>query len=328
MLNIVPVKSTPYPTLRSCIDDCIHSVAEWQGKDSKCMYGNSWQVSFEEQQFPDQPLIERLALPRISTESLSAYHGLLFTYIERKEPEMDKNFMLDMLEGRLSSGMPVLVGFDSYDCPWCVAFRKLHTSHACLAVGLDRSSNLIYLTDAYYGKELEAVDIDVFQHACHFYALFELCDSSRSYTDWPTTLQGMLASPLDRVQPNQVAAHLRAYADAYLNVGITAGCPAEYSSSFMLAANTLPIHRIRFSLFLRLLNREACLPVLSRAAEGYQHSGEQWNLINQFMIKVMCSGNKLSQRRKIHKKMHEMISLEEQLLDELVHLTMQSELVQ
>ncbi|QQZ59765.1 hypothetical protein JI735_24655 [Paenibacillus sonchi] len=328
MLNIVPVKSTPYPTLRSCIDDCIHSVAEWLGKDSKCMYGNAWQVSFEEQQFPDQPLIERLALPRISTEALSAYHGLVFSYIERKEPEMDKTFMLDMLESRLSSGMPVLVGFDSYDCPWCVAFRKLHTSHACLAVGLDRSSHLIYLTDAYYGKPLEPVDFDVFQQACHFYALFELCDSSRSYTDWQTTLQGMLSSPFNQVQPGQVAAHLRAYADAYLNTGITADCPAEYSSSFMLAANTLPIHRIRFSLFLRLLNREADLSALSQAAEGYQLSGEQWNLINQFMIKVMCSGNKLSQRRKIHKKMHEMIRLEEQLLEELAHLTMQSGLVQ
>lgn len=327
MLNIVPVKSTPYPTLRSCIDDCIHSVAQWQGKDSKCMYGNAWQVSFEEQRFPDQPLIERLALPRISTESLSAYHGLMFTYIERNETEMDKNFMLDMLEGRLSSGMPVLVGFDSYDCPWCLAFRKLHTSHACLAAGLDRSSHIIYLTDAYYGKKLEAVDFDVFQQACHFYALFELCETSRSYTDWQTTLQGMLSSPFNQVQPGQVAAHLRAYADAYLNTGITADCPAEYSSSFMLAANTLPIHRIRFSLFLRLLNREAGLTALSQAAEGYQHSGEQWNLINQFMIKVMCSGNKLSQRRKIHKKMHEMISLEEQLLEELAQLAVRIESV-
>ncbi|KWX87788.1 hypothetical protein AMQ83_10940, partial [Paenibacillus riograndensis] len=144
MLNIVPVKSTPYPTLRSCIDDCIHSVAEWLGKDSKCMYGNAWQVSFAEQQFPDQPLIERLALPRISTEALSAYHGLMFSYIERKEPEMDKTFMLDMLESRLSSGMPVLVGFDSYVFPCCLAFLELPTSHPCSPFGLSRSRPPIY----------------------------------------------------------------------------------------------------------------------------------------------------------------------------------------
>ncbi|WP_169834489.1 hypothetical protein [Paenibacillus donghaensis] len=84
MLNIAPIKSTPYPTLRSCIDDCIQSVAQWQDKDSKCMYGNAWQMSFEEQPSPDQPLIERLMLPRISTESLSAYHGLMFSYIDGK----------------------------------------------------------------------------------------------------------------------------------------------------------------------------------------------------------------------------------------------------
>ncbi|KWX87261.1 hypothetical protein AMQ83_14145 [Paenibacillus riograndensis] len=99
------------------------------------------------------------------------------------------------------------------------------------------------------------MDFDVFQKACHFYALVWLCDSPRSYTDWQATLQGRPSRPINQVQPGQVAAHLRAYADAYLNTGITADCPAEYSSSFMLAANTLPIHRIRFSLFLRLLNR-------------------------------------------------------------------------
>ncbi|OKP83277.1 hypothetical protein A3844_22750 [Paenibacillus helianthi] len=322
MLNIAPIKSTPYPTLRSCIDDCIQSVAKWQGTDSKCMYGNAWQMSFEEQQSPDQPLIERLMLPRISTESLSAYHGLRFSYIERKGPAMDKNFMLDILESRLSSGMPVLVGFDSYDCPWCVAFRRLHTSHACLAVGLDRSSNIIYLTDAYYGKELEAVDFDLLEQACHFYALFDLCDTSRSYTDWQTTLQGMLTHPTHQIQPGQVAAQLSAYADAYLEEGVTGDGTAEASSNFKIYANALPISRIRFSLFLQLLDDGAHVPALSRAAEGYRHAGEQWDLINQFIIKVMCSGNKQAARVKIHKKMCEIISLEEQLLDELVELTM------
>ncbi|MNO17069.1 hypothetical protein D3C76_67600 [compost metagenome] len=327
MLNIVPVKSTPYPTLRSCIDDCIHSVAQWQGKDSKCMYGNAWQLSFEEQQFPDQPLIERIAIPRISTEYLSAYHGLQFSYIERKEPDMDKFFMLDMLESRLSLGMPVLVGFDSYDCPWCLAYHKLHTSHACLAAGLDRSSNIIYLTDAYYGKTLEAVDFDVFQQACHFYGLFALNTPSQSFKDWRSTLQEMLTCPWNKVQPAQVSDHLRAYAGAYLDTGITADCPAEYSSHFMLAANTLPISRIRYSLFLRMINGQCDMPALSRAADGYQHLGEQWNVINQFMIKVMCSGNKPAGRVKIHKKMHEMISLEEQLLEELAQLAVQIESV-
>ncbi|MGN7764797.1 hypothetical protein [Paenibacillus sp. 22594] len=322
MLNIAPIKSTPYPTLRSCIDDCIQSVAQWQGKDSKCMYGNAWKMSFEAQQSPDQPLIERLVLPRISTESLSAYHGLRFSYIERKGPAMDKDFLFGILESQLSSGMPVLVGFDSYDCHWCVAFRRLHTSHACLAVGLDRSSNIIYLTDAYYGKGLEAVDFDLLEQACHFYALFDLCDASRSYTDWQTTLQGMLTNPTHQIQPDQVAAQLTAYADAYLETGITADGTAEASSAFKLYANALPISRIRFSLFLQLLNREANVPALSRAIEGYRHAGEQWDLINQFIIKVMCSGNKPAARVKIHKKMCEIISLEEQLLDELVQLTM------
>jgi hypothetical protein len=324
VLNIAPIKSTPYPTLRSCIDDCIQSVAEWQGKDSKCMYGNAWQMSFAEQQSPDQPLIERLVLPRISTDSLSAYHSLMFNYIERKGPAMDKNFLLDLLESRLSSGMPVLVGFDSYDCPWCVAFRRLHTSHACLAVGLDRPGNIIYLTDAYYGKELEAIDFDIFEQACHFYAIFELCDTSRSYTDWQTTLHDMLTNPANQVQPGEVAANLRSYAGTYLHTGIPSDHSAEAGSRFKLYANALPISRIRFSQFLQLLNREASEPALSRAAEGYRHAGEQWDLINQFMIKVMCSGNKPAGREKIHRRMCEIISLEEQLLEELVQLTMQA----
>ncbi|MNY71918.1 hypothetical protein D3C86_2103670 [compost metagenome] len=50
-------------------------------------------------------------------------------------------------------------------------------------------------------------------------------------------------------------------------------------------------------------------------------------MINQFMIKVMCSGNKPAGRVKIHKKMHEMISLEEQLLEELAQLAVQIESV-
>jgi hypothetical protein len=232
--------------------------------------------------------------------------------------------MLDLLESRLSSGMPVLVGFDSYDCPWCVAFRRLHTSHACLAVGLDRPGNIIYLTDAYYGKALEAVDFDVLEQACRFYGLFELCTASRSYTDWQTTLHEMLTNPSNQVQPGEVTANLRSYAGTYLHTGIPADNSAEAGSRFKLYANALPISRIRFSLFLQLLDSGAHVPALSRAAEGYRHAGEQWDLIHQFMIKVMCSGNKPAGRQKIHRRMCEIISLEEQLLEELVQLTMQA----
>ncbi|NQX45130.1 hypothetical protein HQN87_07285 [Paenibacillus tritici] len=323
MLNIAPVKSTPYPTLRSCIDDCIQSVALWKGRDSKCMYGNAWQMSLEKQQFPDQPLIERIRLPRISTDYLSAYHGLTFSYIEREGPALEKSYMLDLLESRLASGMPVLVGFDSYDCPWCVAFRRLHTSHACLAVGLDRPGNIIYLTDAYYGKTLEAVDFDILEQACHFYALFEPGEPSHTCTDWQTTLQGMLNSPANEMLPDQVGVNLRAYANAYLETGIASDGSAEASSNFKIYANALPISRIRFSQFLELLHREAGAPALSRAAEGYQHAGEQWDLVNQFIIMVMCSGNKPAARVKIHRRMCEIINQEEQLLEELLQLTMQ-----
>ncbi|MBW4080654.1 hypothetical protein [Paenibacillus sp. S150] len=328
MLNIPPIKSTSYPKLRSCIDDCIQSVAEWLGKDSKGMYGDAWQLSFEERHSPDQPLIDRVAIPRISREYLSAYHGLQFSYIQRKEPAMDKDFMLDMLESRFSLGMPVLVGFDSYDCPWCLAYRKLHTSHACLAVGLDRSGNRIYLTDAFYGRTLEAVDFDAFEPACHFYALFGLSQPSLSLSNWRQALHHTLAKPLRQVQPLQVADHLRAYADTYLETGITTEHPAEYSSYFLLSANTIPISRIRYSLFLRTLADAPDAPGLSGFADGYQHMGEQWNVVNQFMIKVMCSGNKFAQRVKIHKKMHELIKLEGQLLLELVNMAAQIEQVQ
>ncbi|WP_405115314.1 hypothetical protein MHH28_12455 [Paenibacillus sp. FSL K6-1217] len=320
MLHIAPVKSTSYPTLRSCIDDCIQSVAQWQGLDSKFMYGNAWQMLLEEQQAPDQPLIERIRLPRIDTGYLAAYHGLTFKYMERSEPAMDKSYMLDLLENQLSSGMPVLVGFDSYDCPWCVAYRRLHTSHACLAVGLDREKSLIYLTDAYYGKELEAVDFGILDGACHFYALFGRCEPSRSCADWQHVLQDMLTSPANAVRPDQVGSQLRAYANAYLETGITADGSAEASSAFKIYANALPISRIRFSLFLRLLEREGHAPVLSRAAEGYRHAGEQWELVNQFMIKGMCSGNKPEARAKLHKNMCKIISREEQLLEELADL--------
>ncbi|MFD1905303.1 hypothetical protein ACFSQ7_16465 [Paenibacillus rhizoplanae] len=44
--------------------------------------------------------------------------------------------------------------------------------------------------------------------------------------------------------------------------------------------------------------------------------------MNQFMIKGMCSGNKPAARVKLHRNMSEIIRLEEQLLEELVDLTM------
>ncbi|MEK4850927.1 hypothetical protein NST04_13875 [Paenibacillus sp. FSL H7-0756] len=322
MLNIAPVKSTLYPKLRSCIDDCIQSVAQWQGLDSKGMYGDAWQMYLDEPHAPDQPLIERIRLPRINTGYLSAYHGLTFTYIERTGPATDRSYMLDLLENQLSAGMPVLVGFDSYDCPWCVAYRRLHTSHACLAVGLDREKNLIYLTDAYYGRELETVDFSILEGACHFYALFGRCETSRSCSDWQTILQEVLTSPAQQIRPDQVGVQLRAYAQAYLETGIQPDNTAEASSAFKIYANALPISRIRFSQFLQLLEREGPAPALSRAAEGYRQAGEKWDLVNQFMIKGMCSGNKPAARVKLHRNMCEIIRLEEQLLEELADLTM------
>ncbi|WP_438497684.1 hypothetical protein [Paenibacillus sp. IHBB 3054] len=320
MLNILPVKSTPYPTLRSCIDDCIQSVAEWQGKDSKYMYGNAWQFSFKQQQSSEQSIIDRVSTPRISKEYLAAYHGINFTYVNREEPAMDKSFLLDMLEKRLAGGMPVLVGFDSYSCPWCLAYRKLHTSHACLAVGVDRSSRKIYLTDGYYGRPLESVDLDEWESACHFFAEFSLCEPSRPLGQWRLALEHTLLNQEHEVQPLQVAEHLRAYADAYLETGIIAENPEEYSAYFLLAANTLPITRIRYSLFLSAISADQEVPELTRIAEGYRIAGEMWNMVNQFMIKVMCSGNKPAQRGKIHKKMLEIIHSEEELLLELVQL--------
>lgn len=324
MLNIAPVKSTPYPKLRSCIDDCIQSVAEWKGMDSKCMYGHAWQMSFAEEQAAGQPLAERLVLPRIDTDALSSYHGLIFNYIERQGPERSREFLLDMLESRLSAGMPVLVGFDSYDCPWCVAYRRLHTSHACLAVGLDRPGNLIYLTDAYYDKPLEAVDFDVLEQACNFYALFELCSPSRSCADWQATLQEMLASPAGPAQPGRVAANLQAYADAYLEAGIGSDSSPDEDSRFKVYANSLPISRIRFALFLELLNREARLTELGRLSESYLKTGEEWNLLHQFMLQIRMTGNKPSARAKIHKRMGRIIAQEERLLEECMQLAVQA----
>ncbi|MHA6532117.1 cysteine peptidase family C39 domain-containing protein [Paenibacillus sp. BAC0078] len=320
MLNILPVKSTPYPTIRSCIDDSIQSVAEGLSKGNKCMYGNAWQLSYEDQQSPDQQLIERVHIPHISREYLAEYHGIQFSYIARDDSFMDSHFMLDMLESQLASGMPVLVGFDSYDCPWCVAYRRLHTSHACLAIGLDRLHRRIELLDAYYGRPHEIVDFDEFEQACHFYAIFTECEETRSPANWHSVLQHTLLNPANDLPPAEVADHLRVYADSYLETGISAESPAEYSSYFLMAANSIPISRVRYSLFLNYIAGDSNSAVLKRIAASYQYVGEQWHAINQFIIKVMCSGNKLDQRSKIHKKMHEMINIEEQMLQELESL--------
>ncbi|MGZ7443506.1 hypothetical protein [Paenibacillus sp. TH7-28] len=317
MLDIQPIKSTTHPTIHNCIDDVIFSVALWLGRDCKYMYGNAWKLSFAKQRFPDQPLIECVSIPQTSMEYLAAYHGINLRFVERDDPAMDKTFMLNLLETRLAYGMPILLGFDSYSCPWCKAYKRLHTSHACLAIGLDRSCNKIYLMDAYYGRPMESLDFDYFEQACHFYGLFTLCDDALLPIDRSNVLRTTLASTEDHVQPSLVGEHIKAYADAYLETDMIISESPEY---MLMRSMKIPISRARYSIFLEAVSEELSLPALQEISVRYQEAAEQWLFIHQWMIKCLSSGNKPSQRKKVHKKMFELAHLEEQLLHELADI--------
>jgi len=152
-LNISPIQSESY----NCIQGIVVSVAKYYGFDYELLFANTWGFGFSPNFSGNVSFGDRVELNwRPSGWGvLERFHGLKLNF--KKLENIDE--ALSIINSQINLNEPVILFIDSFWCPWNPAYKKYHITHYCLAVGIDKSQNVINCIDPYISKNIEKLPI-------------------------------------------------------------------------------------------------------------------------------------------------------------------------
>lgn len=147
--DIVNINRNGYNSLY-CIEDCIATIAYYEGIDFYMMFMDSYKFGFDNDIVKKTRIVNSGLMNNIERtqfENLSKFHGMTFSMGRT----MDAKVALEEMKKELLSGRLIIVKVDSFYCKWDVGYEKLHQKHMFICTGI-RDKGDICVCDPFYGK--------------------------------------------------------------------------------------------------------------------------------------------------------------------------------
>ncbi len=181
-LNIKPIHNKAY----NCIQGIIVSVSKYYGYDCDLMFANSWGFAFNPTDHNYYTSIsDRIEHGWRSSNLglLEKYHGLQFNY--KRLESIDE--ALTIISTEINLYKPVVLFIDSFCCPWNPAYQKYHITHYCLAIGVEKTKEMIICIDPYLSENIEKLPFVNLAEGYRECFTFSISDT-RSDSDWKRLL--------------------------------------------------------------------------------------------------------------------------------------------
>ena len=132
-LNIKPSEETSIGY--NCMESNVNDILKWKAIDCEKSLIGSWKFRIVR-----DDNIEAVG-DRLYTATLAEIAQRYKKYCGIDFKEYSKGTTKDpfgIIESEISNKRPLLVFYDTYNCPWFIHYHKQHSEHFCTVVGIDK----------------------------------------------------------------------------------------------------------------------------------------------------------------------------------------------
>ncbi len=312
-----------HDSLNDCMFDSIASVAFWFNRRCELMFSESWKFSYTPIDTSPQNNIG-IQLSTIfdfksELNCLGRYHG-----IKLNSNKLFASEAINIIEKEIICQRPVLLVMDSYFCPWDPQYKKLHTNHACLLVGIDNSKRVLYCSDAYYLKKDIPLSYDNYEESFIRIHTFSLINIVNDKISWEQVIE-CASSIFLRNNTHNAITNLGNDIENYLNISKEIfGYDEIWQAPIFEGINQVSRSRFRFGKSLHYLHEKYSTKHLLLLSKEMNFSGLRWRTIRSMLLKECAISNNVSIRPKtlkdINVKLIEIANHEEYIANVLLNI--------
>lgn len=149
-----------------CVEHALVSYGETLGIDFVKAYAVSWKFDFEDNQEKNNNVIGSCIYQKSEyVDDYRKYNGIDLTYISVDSVEQLINVIIENCERNI----PTIIHMDTYYSYWGFLYKKTHSGHVAVAVGIDVDEKKICIVDPDYSEKPFWVGFELLVSASKFY---------------------------------------------------------------------------------------------------------------------------------------------------------------
>lgn len=308
-LNI-EAKKMPRPFINNnlpfCFEDCIATLANYLGLEYEFMFMESWNCNYRYNGESCEIETDRVLETQVAMYSklLSIWHGICLEKVK------DDYISLEIIQGYLSQGNPIILLIDTYWCPWDPIYQKEHLFHTVLIIGFDKEEDSFICLDPYYDMETYFFPFADLKQSPMMLFTYHVVNVNYSMDMLKESLLKCPQSLLEKKDDVNAFHNLRQIGMLFeqdkIDIYKYAG-DLFWKSPIFYLLNELTCSRHKYMLALKLYALQNGKMLNGRVLEQEKEALEKWTILRGMVIKAIC----------LKKRNTEIIKKIKQLLDEI-----------
>jgi hypothetical protein len=306
---------------RNCYEDSVVSVALWWKRRYEMMFSESWGFTFDPQKAESTKILANGLFSNKCdcTRLLQYYHGVSVNYLDPKRHQE----ALAIIQNELNLGNPVLIGIDTFFCPWDMGFQQFHITHLCLAVGINYDDEKINFIDCFNIKKNISLSYDDFFKHCSVCATFELLPFNNVQLDDMGVVERTIKKLFYEHQIGNSFKMMREFGEHVRNANINYDFddyPQIFNAPILIEVFSISKSRKQFAVTLKYLDEIYKTHKFRSAIKELHHIAQQWETVISLLTKAYHKSSDHKLLNRAADKINEISLFEEQLANAILQI--------
>lgn len=290
-LNIARVPRIDGDTGYCCMEDCLATIARTTGYSYEMYQLANWQFEYDDT-IAGECIGDRFEMVYIDNlDDLKRFHGITITHLGKRSSDELRQYV----EADVAVGLPVMLAFDVYSCPWFWGYRRLHYSyHHFLVTGYDPEEGAFVCADPFYQLTELRLPLALYEEGLTEVKRFSLSErqetSELELVEALAERLGRFYSPVQQSKMRRLIAAIGAGLDLEAE---SRGYMDFARSIFHLNFVALMEIRVGFAQAIRYIARQYPSTELDELADGFWQMANAWMTVRRMLYKINAAGRML-----------------------------------
>ncbi|GBF75725.1 hypothetical protein PA598K_04153 [Paenibacillus sp. 598K] len=313
-LNLARVPRIDGDTGYCCMEDCLATIARNTGYSYEMYQLANWRFEYDDT-IAGECIGDRFEMVYIDNlDDLERFHGITITHLGKRSSDELRQYVV----ADVAVGLPVMLAFDVYSCPWFWGYRRLHYPyHHFLVTGYDPEEEAFVCVDPFYQLTELRLPLALYEEGLTEVKRFALSQPQEASA--PVLLEA-LAERLRRFYNPEYQHKMRrliAAIEAELDLEAESRRYMDFARSiFHLNFVALMEIRVGFAQATRYIAGQYPSTELDELADGFWQMANAWMTVRRMLYKINAAGRMLEPvKRSIVRKMTSILEEELRLVD-------------
>ena len=319
LLNI----KIPKRIFHNCFEAVLGTIAFWKGRNYELIYLNVWDFKFN---LPKAGTANRLGnslmnfidVNAIMCKDLNLYYGIKY----RSYKGGNFKDLINILSKQFLNS-PVVVGFDTFYCPWDKSYQQNHNfTHVFLINGLDTEKKVLYCTDPFYKTiDYELSFENFLQGYTGYYGIFQFYkDKSKDLN-----IKELLYEAINLLFEKNIFEAIRNFAVEVNKfdsvVDEMNSCEENWQTPLFWNISLIVNNRKRISTLLMFLSDYFGFDDFKSVITDLHAIIQKWDLVKMLVLKLLAKKDISEIKAKLVILLYDIAAAEEVTAEKLIYLT-------